>query len=137
MDDFDAAGGGGEFPAGLDDLSSGEGVGEAGVLGVPTSPRRDEVRALALAAYHRSLRNPDLRSEDPVARARALVAVDDAREAYRAAGGSPGSQWSLAYQQVYLDARELLGEDVSERRAAVAEELSAARSVDRGGSKSG
>jgi hypothetical protein len=82
-----------------------------------------DVRSDALRAYHAALHAAELRSDDPLTKARALVAIDDAREAYRAAGGRPGSRWSASHQHTYLDARELLGEDVTARRAELAEQL--------------
>ena len=66
---------------------------------------RDAERAEALAAYHASLRAPELRSDDELTRARALVAIADAKAAYTAAGGSPGSRYTETFAHIYDDAR--------------------------------
>lgn len=69
------------------------------------STTRDTERAAALAAFHAALRHPDLHAEDELTRARALVAVADAKAAYAAAGGSPGSRFSESFDHVYEAAR--------------------------------
>lgn len=69
---------------------------------------RDAERAEALAAYHSALRHPELRSDDELTRARALVAVADAKAAYAAAGGSPGSRYSEKFAHIYEEARALV-----------------------------
>jgi hypothetical protein len=89
-------------------------------------PRNDNTERLeALGVYHRALHDPRLHDGDETVRAAALVAVDDAREAYRREGGQPGSRWQAKFAGGFLDARELLGEDVTERRAMLAEQLAA------------
>jgi hypothetical protein len=78
-----------------------------GVDSVGAGDRAAE-RGAALRAFHASLKDPGLRSDDPLVRARALVAVADAKDAYAAAGGSPGSRYADRFSSVYDEARALV-----------------------------